>query len=483
MKKRMLLGAAAFVALASGAAWSAGLFPGFPVAGGSAYCDGYSNGNCSSTIPAGTPNLTGEEMIPADTKLAGGAYPQTELIPSSMLAGSSNKLYGGDLDIALSQRLATTKGIASLAGVSPTAAIMANDGFWLINQSSEATVTIASGSTEALPALGTTKAVRIARPSGQSPTTATCTGQTLDQATSAALLGKNAVFSFYGLNGATMSAAGGAVTASISYSSGTAASAQTTLGYAGSEGSKYALGATGQAGTPTNWTVATPLLSPGYDTGASISSGIVTIPMSTTWTRYSIAALIPTVIPGTSTAVTDVSVSICFNPVATTSVTTDWIELQGIQLEAKASTVQETLPNGIISPSSFEKRNIATEQLIEYSYWYYNFENQATITTVASCTDVSTTISNCLINYPVAMRVVPVVKWTDGFQIFTTTGYSAVNACSSLGYSASYATVGTTRGFLMNCTATTVPAAGTANNLTTLGTSSATGIIVASALP
>ncbi len=445
------------------AAKAAGFFtPGFPLAGSSGY-----------------PALNGSEQIPADTLLAGGASPQSVAIPLSMLSGSQNKLYGGDLDTALSQRLSTVKGIASLAAATPTAAIVGNDGWWYINQSSQMTVTIASGATEALPALSTTKAVRIARPSGQSPTTATCTGQTLDQATSASLIGRNATFSFWALNGATMSAANGAITASIAYSSGTqAAATQATLGYAGSQGSKYALGASGQAGTPTNYTVAASVLSPGYDTGAAVASGVATIPLSTTWTRYAISAPIPLVIPSTTTAVTDVSVSICFNPVATTSVTTDWIELQGMQLESTPAVVQV--------PGNFDKRPAWAEQQIDYYYWYYLFEAQAAggITTYASCESTTTTVDNCLIRFPVPMRLTPVVKFTDGFQVFTTAAETAVNACNTLALSTSYATVANNQSFLMTCTATAAGAvAGQANFLTSLGTTGSTGIISASALP
>ena len=84
--------------------------------------------------------------------------------------------------------------------------------------------------------------------------------------------------------------------------------------------------------------------------------------------------------------------------------------------------------------------------------------------------------------FPVPMRIVPQVSYTSGFQVLTTTAYSAVNACT-LVTAASYAIVPSNTNAVVQCTATTVPAAGTANFLTTLGTSSATGIISASAYP
>src|SRR5208337_418394 len=387
----------------------------------------------------------------------------------------------------LAQRLSTVKGVSSLANIGITAATMGADGWWLYSTGSNVTETMASGTTELLPDLQTTHALRIARPSGATPSGAICTGQTLDQATSAAFLGKNAVFSFYGLNGATQSATAGAVTVEISYSSGAAAAGtQATLGYAGSEGSKYAIGANGATfGTsgPTNQTAAVPVLSNGT-VGTVGANGFATIPMSTTWGRYSVAAPIPLVIPGTTTSVTDLSVEVCFLPTATTAVATDWIELQGLQLEAKPSTATASLPNGVTSPSAFDRRPAWSEAQIEYSYWYYLFEAQVAggITVYAPCEGVAAnTNANCLISYPAPMRITPAVKFTDGFQVFTTNAETAITACTGLALSTSYATVANNRQALINCNAGTV-VVGSANFLSSLGTTSSSGIIVASAL-
>ena len=64
---------------------------------------------CAQTVPAGPPILTGSEIIPMDTGLAGGAPPQTVVIPSTLLANG----YG-------STTVATTTGT--------TAAVQASDG-------------------------------------------------------------------------------------------------------------------------------------------------------------------------------------------------------------------------------------------------------------------------------------------------------------------------------------------------------------------
>lgn len=495
---RKILAAIAAAVLATGPAGAAGFYPNIPVVGGPAYCYNSVNGVCQATVPAGPQGLTGSETTAFDTGLSAGQNPQTVSVPLSALSlpFGVNRLVGGDFNTNIAQRLSTTKGIASLASVTPTAAVMTADGWWEYSASGTTTVTMASGSTEVLGALGTTKALRFAR------TTSTtgaqqCLGQTLDQNQAAPLIGANAVFSFWELNGAGQSATGGGFTAQISYSSNTAAAGtQATIGFAGSVGSKYAIGTNattfGTSG-PTNQTAAVPIpqsvatVSAAAPTtvlgGGTIgSNGFVSFAGSTTWTRYVVAAPIPTVIPGTSTAVTDVSVEVCFTPTSAAASTTDWIELQGLQLEAKPSTVTPSLPNGVITPTAFERRPASVESLIDYSYWYYNYENQALITTVANCVDQSVTIAQCFVRFPTPMRIAPAVSLTSGFQIFTTTGYSAVNACT-LAVDGTYALVPDTFGTVVQCTATTVPAAGTANYLTALGTSGSTGIISASAYP
>jgi hypothetical protein len=76
----------------------------------------------------------------------------------------------------------------------------------------------------------------------------------------------------------------------------------------------------------------------------------------------------------------------------------------------------------------------------------------------------------------------PLVKYTAGFQAFAQVAETSVSACSALAAAASLATVPSNQGALVGCTAS-VGAAGTANHLLALGTSSATGIISASAEP
>jgi hypothetical protein len=100
MLKRYRSAAIAVAALtvASTVAFAAGYFPGFPIVGSAAYCQGYSNystsvtapgtlptpNNCNSTVPAGPTIVTGNELIPADTGLS-NQNPATVYIPMASI--------------------------------------------------------------------------------------------------------------------------------------------------------------------------------------------------------------------------------------------------------------------------------------------------------------------------------------------------------------------------------------------------------------
>jgi hypothetical protein len=82
------------------------------------------------------------------------------------------------------------------------------------------------------------------------------------------------------------------------------------------------------------------------------------------------------------------------------------------------------------------------------------------------------------------MRITPAVKYTAGFQAFTSTAYTAIGAmAANATYSNTLVTVPSNLGVMFSFTATTLPAVGTVNYMMQLGTSSATGIVVASAEP
>ena len=489
MKNKLILASMALAASIT-AALAGGAFNGYPIVGdpGNDVCLSFgNNGVCNQYSPAGPSALpSGGVMIPADTGLSQGQNPQTVLVPSSILGSATNRLIGGDMTTNLTQRLNTTKGVTALATLSPAAAVITADRWWVIAPLAGVTATIDStAATATIPGLNNTKALRIARTTSGAAGIV-CVGQTLDKAASAPLIGQNAVFSFYEFNGSTQSASGN-ITVNIDYTSAAdTAGTQATLGYAGGNGSLFALGDTGLLSTgPTNMTRGVSGFSAG--TTGSIATGVATIAASTTWTRYSVYANIPTNIPTTTTPVTSVSVSICWTPTATTAVTTDYIEINGMQLEAKPSTVTAALPNGITTPSAFERRIQAVEALYQYSYLYFLYESQTLVAPVpyTSCTTTtSTTASVCLVSYPVPMRIVPAISYTDGFQLFTSTAYTTLGALNTLAtYTNTVTTVPSNTAFMFKAAATTLPAVGTANFLMQLGTSSSTGIISASAEP
>lgn len=475
------------VGLTAGLALAGGAFNGFPIVGdpGNTTCLSFgNNGVCNQFSPAGPNGLTGEELVPADTGNLNGQNPQTILIPTGLLGTSTNRIIGGDMTTNLTQRLNSTKGIAALATLSPTAAVMTADRWWVIAPAAGVTATIDStAATSVIPALNSTKALRIARTSSGAAGIV-CVGQTLDAAAAQPLIGNNAVFSFYESNGATQSATNGAITVNIDYYTATdTAGTQTTLGFAGGNGSLAALGDVGLASAgPTNFTRGVSGLSAG--TTGTVTAGVATIAASTTWTRYAAYAAIPVNAPGTTTPVTGISVSICWTSTATTAVATDYIEINGMQLEAKSSVVTSLRPNGITSPSNFDRRLASVEALYQYSYLYFNYEQQSLgLATEGICANLTTSSLNCVVAFPVQMRIVPAVKFTDGFQAFVQVAETSIGAMSSLALPTALASVVSTKGFTFKAAATTVGAAGTINQWMSLGTSSATGIISASAEP
>lgn len=101
MKLTRLAGLLA-VALTVGsvAAYAAGNYSTYPIVGGASFCvstvgvngqagntgqgggtAGTNGAYCPQTVPAGPPALTGTELIPLDTGLAGGAPPQSAVLP------------------------------------------------------------------------------------------------------------------------------------------------------------------------------------------------------------------------------------------------------------------------------------------------------------------------------------------------------------------------------------------------------------------
>lgn len=150
-------------------AYAAGLWPDLPVVGSASYCAGNSSSatgtiiglvtGCPNTVPAGPTIVTGNEQIPADTRLASGVAPQTVMLPMASLNAlpitfSAQSAASGAIGITPGN---TSGGVAiiSSAALSPTVIFLPNapiDGqqFHLSSNATIATLTVTSTQVGAL---------------------------------------------------------------------------------------------------------------------------------------------------------------------------------------------------------------------------------------------------------------------------------------------------------------------------------------------
>lgn len=488
-----LLASASLISAPVAPAYAAGSMSTLPVVGGSSFCSSWigsptgqttitgtgggtgAGAVCGQTIPAGPPSLDGSVIIQGDVtaNAAGGAQPQTVVIPVGILGGvPRNRIIGGDFSTNLWQRGTT------FTAISPTAAQMTADRWWIYSASNVMTVTKSTPANTAadyIGNLGITSWMRVARPSG-TPSGASCVGQTLDAATAAPLIGKNAVFSFYGYAPTTFSAAGYDVVVTIAdFTAADAAGTQATIGYAGANSSTFALG------TTTGYTALQPIL--GAGTPGTVSTTAATIPLSTTPARYVVAASIPAA-NAAGTAITSVGVQVCATPTATTTVSTDYFEMAADQLEAKPSTVTPQFPNGVISASGFETRITTLEASYELAYSYVINESASIVNYRGICGMSTSSIANCNIQFPVPMRITPAMKYTAGFEASATTASTSATACTGLTTSATLTgSAATKSNVLVDCASSAgFGAAGTVGFLWDSG-SAANGVLSASAEP
>lgn len=496
--------AVGLTALFASGAFAAGIYSTYPIVGQNSFCvstvsgaggfnaagnaggagqtgQGQANSGslCAQTVPAGPPALTDEELIAADT---GITNPATVTIPSGMLGSLNlkvNRLVGGDFTTNLWQR-----GTTPVSNATPTVATMAADRWWVISPSGTVDVlknTPATTDADYLGSIGFYSGMKVRRHTG-STGALTCVGQTLDKAAAAPLLGNNAVLSFWAYAPATYSATNSAITVSVAYfTAADAAATQAAIGDAGGNSSTFALSAAAQASGITGYQAAVAGTSPG--TTGVLASGVETINLTTTPTRYSVYAPIP-VLNSAGTNVTAVGISICGTFAGTSAVTTDWFELFGAQLQAMPSAATASLPNGLIAPTSFERKNAVVEALNEYYYSYVIVESTTQKLVRGTCAASTTSISNCLIQYPTPMRIAPVAQYTAGFQTCTTVACSAAVTCSANATGSTIAWVISNAMNIVTCTSSAGgPAAGGAGFLWDLGTGSSTGVMSFSAEP
>ena len=276
MNLRHLTMAAALLAVMAGsAAWGAGIFPGFP------------------TVDVDE-DLTGNELIPADTQLPSGRNPQTELLSPADIArfarlmadsGSGNLLIGGDFGTNPWARG------ASFVQNGVTASYTADR--WWVTATASAQTTRQTSSASLVS--GSAASLRFQRQDTATNVENMCIGQVLESEDSLLTQGRKVTFSFYARAGAAMSTVSSRV--SVLIRTGTASN-QTSVLFSGG-----------------NWTGSANLVSQTQD-------------LTSTWTRYQFTG-------STASDTSQIGVRICaaFGERDGTAEATDFFEMANAQLE------------------------------------------------------------------------------------------------------------------------------------------------------
>lgn len=444
----MLLAGAFALAVASPALSAGFLTNGLPPAGGSQY---------PSTLP-----LTGNETFPADTNLTNGQNPASESVTLNQLQGSvfadpgttglRNAIVGGDFGQNLWARG------TSIGSITTPYLYTANN--WFAWSGTSTTASVAQDSTVAEKPSTYSLAAKVARTG--TGVIQTCFAQEIESANVYRFTGQTAELDFNVYSGAGFSASGSALQVYVLYGTGTDEGAQ-----------KMAWGLNGGGGGSSGWTGMANAINSAAIGGVNPTTSTVNIGTATL-ARYVAVANIPA-------SATELGVALCWKPVGA-SPSNDYVAFSGIQLAVNsnlstfAGTVQSTASG--IQASSFEHRPIAVETSIEQRYYYELDEATAKYIT-APCAAVDTTHTNCIIEFPQTMRVAPTMTYANGFATPTSTTQATLGACTTLASAATVtSTVASFNQVLVNCTATTVPAAGTASFLYSNGS---TGKIQASA--
>jgi hypothetical protein len=414
--KRILLGAAGLLAAAVTVAYAAGNFPDYPQVGQPSFCTsnvtgvnaaGNTSVVCAQTVPAGPPAVTGNELIPADTGLN---TPATVTIPSGMFAAgpsNANALVGADFGQSLWQR-----GTTPINAGTPASATYGPDGWYVFTQGAQGgaeTITVSkqTGATDVFP--GTLASARIQRVNAQTLVAPIQFGQLVPDDISGRFPGNTAIFSCFMLAGANYSPAGSTITMVIAYHS----AADVTTPGANGQGTNTATFATSIGATQniTNYTEAV----------------VTSVPITTTWTRYSVAAPIPLTIPNTATTVTGVGVKLIVTPVGTAGAA-DWVEVANCQLESRLGTS--------VGPSPFIRRNLTDEYALENARYWAVLENGAAGTPIYATGQATTTnVFNVMFNMPTQMRITPVASpiTAGGFKVNAAGTLQTVSQLSTTG--------------------------------------------------
>lgn len=412
-----------------------GIWPGFPVVG-------------QSGSGVASWGATGSEHIPLDTEVTQGAYPESAVIPLGMLAPGSvfqggypapkNLFRNGDISVNPFQSG------TSLTGITNTVTTGA-DGFRFVGGSSSSISTSQqTGSTDVV-AGQFTASVRFQRASSNANTAQVCQISVLPIQDSVPLIGHNFVYSFWAKPGANFSPTNGAIVVSVSY--GTGSTNQTSANF----------------GPTQSWTNQTNVINTagsysGTFTGTVSSSQATfnTLPSGSTatWMQYWVAGTVPTATTA-GTAVTQVGTSICWTPVGTAG-TNDWIETSNHQLEVAYG--------GMVTPTAFE-HHTAQQDLSAAQRFLYVITEGTPKTARGLCRSRSTTTCSWDVVNPTTMRAAPAISLANGFAVETTAAGGTLNNCTLTADTTVTSTVASPNHAYVLCTATTVPAAGTVDQV------------------
>lgn len=405
LSRKGMLAAGVLAAFVTAAA-AAGMYATLPIVGSASFCASVlGTGNvqqgitgqgigstiggqiiCQSQIPAGPPFLTGNELVAADTGLTGGAPPQTVAIPLPMLGNfygtPRNFLDNGALNITNTNTTATVTCAVNAA--------IAVTGMSADRWGCQANVGSGAGRTAIVtaspsPPAGFTNSMKVFRTSG-ALTQPICVMQEIPTPQSIQLAGQTVTFSFYAAALAGLAADNNNLISAVIFTG------------------------TGTDQLLTTAPTASPAITPAWTGIATALNQSVTV--TTTFTRYAVAALIP------STA-TEIGVALCFTPTATGAGATDGFAWTGAQLERSPGA------------SSFEFRS-KTAETAQAQAFFYNITEGALGTSRSICHfTTANSVMQCPIVFPTTMYLAPTMTYAGGFAGFTTTAETAANSCTT----------------------------------------------------
>jgi hypothetical protein len=206
------------------------------------------------------------------------------------------------------------------------------------------------------------------------------------------------------------------------------------------------------------WT-ASPAITPAWAGVSTLVNTNFITPVAPSWQRYNVTAAVPSM-------ALELAVAICFTPTTSGQSATDGIAFTGAQLEQGAVM------------TAFETKAPGAE-LAEAQRYYYEVTESATSATMrGSCVNLTSSISNCIVPFPVPMRVVPTMTYATGFGI-AVAAQTSMTVCTANATSTTATSAASTLSVLMSCA--NGAAGGALGTATTWGDAGGTGIIRASA--